>query len=75
MTAMELTEDQHARLIALLSHRRRLESRRKRSKHIAARQFKTLAEKVAVDRRFADEMAELNRQIEELTEATGGTTA
>jgi len=67
----QISDADHAKLVALLDDRRRLEIRRARAKRLPGRSRMTLAEKLAEDRKYAEELAEVNRQIDELMKQTG----
>ena len=71
MTAVYLTEAEHATLMALLEERRRAVRQRKQAKLAASRQSLTLAQKLERDRKFTDRLAELNDQIDTLMKREG----
>jgi hypothetical protein len=72
-TVAHISEADHATLVSLLDERRMIEARRLRSKRLPGRSRMTLAENLAKDQKFKDELTEVNRQIDELTKQTGGT--
>lgn len=72
MTLIYTANDEYGRLVALLDERRRMVNRHSMAKRRPARRQMTLAEKLAIDRHHKDELAALNRRIEELTRETEG---
>jgi len=72
MTLIYAANDDYGKLVALLDERRRMVKRHEREQRLPSRKQYALADKLAVMRRQKDELAGLNRRIEELTEATGG---
>ena len=67
-----ISEDDHAKLIALLDKRRRLERSQKLARNRSTRQSLTLAQKLEADAPFKAKLAEVNGQIDELMKPTGG---
>lgn len=67
-----VSNDDHGKLVALLDERRRMVKRHALAKKEPTRKQGTLAEKLAIDRKQKAELAEVNRQIDELMKTTGG---
>ena len=67
-----ISESEHAKLLELLDERRKLERKRKLSKHRDSRRCRTLAQKLDADAPFKSRLAEVNQSIDEIMNRTGG---
>lgn len=67
-----VSNDDYGKLVSLLDERRKMVKRHALAKKRPSRQQGTLAEKLVIDRKHKAEMIELNQQIDELMQRTGG---